>query len=149
MNCELMTVCLSRQEGHSSNQRLPNGAGKQYVLCIWFSVEYLQSIGLLRLEQEQGVLDPNDLAAFAARLVFTKPSNFAILSLLLSDGGNTLKMLSQRGRPNREVRVVSILCHLFCRSLILESFASWAQSHKSETGPSIVVLPRLYTFGHH
>jgi hypothetical protein len=31
VNCELMTVSLSRQEGHSSNQLLPNGAGKQYV----------------------------------------------------------------------------------------------------------------------
>ncbi len=121
--------------------------GKQMAHCFRFSVEYLLSIGLLRLDQEQGVLDPNDLAAFVAHLFFTEPSNFAFLSLLLSDDGNTLKKLCRRGRPNREERVVSILCHLFCRSRILESTASWAQSHKSETGPSVVVLPRLSDIG--
>ena len=124
-----------------------NLIGKQMAHCFRFSVEYLLSVGLLQYDEEKSVLDPNDLAAFVAHLFFTEPSNFAFLTLLLSDGGNALRMLCQPGKPERAERVVSILCHLFCRCRLDRPTASWAEQRPDETGPSTVVLKKLSEIG--
>ena len=124
-----------------------NLIGKQMAHCFRFSVEYLLSVGLLQYDEEKSVLDPNDLAAFVAHLFFTEPSNFAFLTLLLSDGGNALRMLCQPGKPEREERVVSILCHLFGRCRLDRPTASWAEQRPDETGPSTVVLKKLSEIG--
>ena len=129
------------------NGGVQNLMGKQMAHCFRFSVEYLLSIGLLQYDEEKCVLDPNDLAAFVAHLFFTEPSNFAFLALLLSDGGNALRMLCRPGKPDREVRVVSILCHLFCRSRLNMVTAKWAMRNPHKTGPSKVVLESLSKIG--
>jgi len=77
---------------------------------------------------------------------FLEPSNFAFLTLLLADGGKTLKMLCRPG-PNREEKILTIICHLFCRSRLPTSTAVWAQTKKAETGPSVVILQNLSEIG--
>jgi len=77
---------------------------------------------------------------------FLEPSNFAFLTLLLADGGKTLKMLCRPG-PNREEKILTIICHLFCRSWLPPSTAVWAQTKKGETGPSVVIVKNLSEIG--
>jgi len=55
-------------------------------------------------------------------------------------------MLCRPG-PNREEKVLTIICHLFCRSRLPPSTALWAQTEKAETGPSVVILQNLSTIG--
>jgi len=55
-------------------------------------------------------------------------------------------MLCRPG-PNREEKVLTIICHLFCQSRLPPSTAAWAQTKKAETGPSVVILQKLSEIG--
>ena len=55
-------------------------------------------------------------------------------------------MLCRPG-PNREEKILTIICHLFCRSRLPTSTAVWAQTKKAETGPSVVILQNLSEIG--
>ena len=93
------------------------------------------------------ILEPSDLGAFVAHLFFMEPANFAFLTLLCDNEGQTLKYLCRPGRANREEIVLSILCHIFCRATIPRRMAEWAKRNKDKTGPSQVVLDPLSEIG--
>lgn len=116
----------------------------QLAHCFRFSVEYLLGLGLL--QKVGGRLEPNDLAAFVAHLFFMEPANFAFLTLLLDEDGDTLKNIC-RPRANREENVLSILCNIFCRQRLPHSVAQWAHGNKARTGPSKVILTPLSKIG--
>ncbi len=92
-------------------------------------------------------LEPCDLGAFVAHLFFMEPDNFAFLTLLCDNEGQTLKDLCRPGRANREEIVLSILCHIFCRKTIPRRMAKEAKLNKVKTGPSQVVLNPLSEIG--
>ena len=93
-----------------------------------------------------GQLEPNDLAAFVAHLFFMEPSNFAFLSLLTADEGKSMRRLCRPG-PDREVRVLSVLCNIFCRTRLPRPVADRARAYPATTGPSKVLLPGLDEIG--
>ena len=117
----------------------------QLAHCFRFSLEYLLRLGLVR-KAAYG-LEPSDLGAFVAHLFFMEPANFAFLTLLCDNEGQTLKYLCRPGRTNREEIVLSILCHIFCRKTIPRRMAEWAKRNKDKTGPSQVVLDPLSEIG--
>jgi hypothetical protein len=119
--------------------------GRQMAHAFRFSVEYLQRAGLISIN-EAGDTEPNDLAAFVAHLFFMEPSNFAFVSLLVADNGALFRRLCRPG-PNRDEKVLSVLCHLFGRKLLPDSLAEWARNRDSTSGPSVVLLPALSSIG--
>ena len=122
--------------------------GKQMAHAFRFSVEYLQRIGLVRVTEAEE-MEPNDLAAFVSHLFFMEPSNFAFVSLLTAEDGSLLRRLCRPG-PQRDEKVLSVLCHLFCRQLLpknLADNAEWATHRSSTSGPSMVLLPDLSSIG--
>jgi ATP-dependent RNA helicase DDX60 len=119
--------------------------GKQMAHVFRFSVEYLQRAGLVSIKSD-GETEPNDLAAFVAHLFFMEPSNFAFVSLLTADDGALFRRLCQP-HPQRDEKVLSILCHLFGRKLLPKSLAEWASCRDSTSGPSVVLLPTLSNIG--
>jgi hypothetical protein len=119
--------------------------GRQMAHAFRFSVEYLQRAGLVSIT-ESGETEPNDLAAFVAHLFFMEPSNFAFVSLLVADSGELFRRLCRPG-PKRDLKVLSVLCHLFGRKLLPKSLAQRARCRDSTSGPSIVLLPTLSSIG--
>ena len=93
-----------------------------------------------------GQLEPNDLAAFVAHLFFMEPSNFAFLSLLTANEGSAMRHLC-RPDPERDVRVLSVLCNIFCRTRLPRPVADRARAYPATTGPSKVLLPGLDEIG--
>jgi len=55
-------------------------------------------------------------------------------------------MLCRPG-PDRDEKVLTIICHLFCRSRLPDSTAVWAHTTKAGTGPSVVILQNLSEIG--
>ena len=101
--------------------------------CRFWSV----SVQGLLMHDCEGKLAPNDLSALISHLYFMEPSNFAFLTLLQS---GHLAELCQPG-PEREERVVGLLCHLFCRRHIPPWLAQWLVDNE-RTGPSLITLEK-------
>ena len=119
--------------------------GRQMAHAFRFSVEYLQRAGLISIKAD-GETEPNDLAAFVAHLFVMEPSNFAFVSLLVAEEGALFRRLC-RPHPQRDEKVLSILCHLFGRKLLPTSVAKWTSCRDSTSGPSVVLLPALSSIG--
>ena len=119
--------------------------GRQMAHAFRFAVEYLQRMGLIRVDGA-GETEPNDLAAFVAHLFFMEPSNFAFVSLLIADDGKLFQRLCRPG-PQRDETVISVLCHVFMRSPVPASLAARVLQRGSTSGPSIVLLPDLASIG--
>jgi ATP-dependent RNA helicase DDX60 len=119
--------------------------GQQMAHTFRFSLEYLQRAGLVHVDSS-GEMAPNDLAAFVAHLFFMEPSNFAFVSLLVAEDGLLFRRMCKPG-PQRDEKVLSVLCHLFGRKLLPKNLAAWARRRDSTSGPSTVLLPDLSCIG--
>ncbi len=119
--------------------------GRQMAHVFRFSIEYLQRAGLVSINAD-GETEPNDLAAFVAHLFFMEPSNFAFVSLLVAYEGKLFRRLC-RPHPQRDEKVLSVLCHLFGHKPLPTRLAEWARCRNSTSGPSVVLLPTLSSIG--
>mmetsp|Transcript_26812 Transcript_26812/g.70420 ORF Transcript_26812/g.70420 Transcript_26812/m.70420 type:complete len:1869 (+) Transcript_26812:171-5777(+) len=123
-------------------------AGAQIAHCFRFSIDYLMANGLLT-KGGKGQLEPNDLGAFIAHLYFTEPANFAFHSLLTADEGRLLARLCKPS-PDREEKLMAILCHFFNRKGLPKGTARCIRECPQAAlpkGPSKVVLDDLQTLG--